>query len=68
MQNVLIYFVVALSGTVIETLMIACWKGEVVLNPFHIGKTLEMRKTWLGLVLPPVGVSQKLKPFLTVCL
>ena len=32
MQNVLIYFVVALSGIVIETHMIACWKGEAVLN------------------------------------
>jgi len=33
MQNVLIYFVVALPDILIETHMMACWKGGVVLNP-----------------------------------
>jgi len=33
MQNVFIYFVVALPEIIIETHMMACWKAGVVLNP-----------------------------------
>jgi hypothetical protein len=33
MQNVIIYFVVALPGIIIGTHKMACWKGGIVLNP-----------------------------------